>query len=100
MSENDTGRKRGYHWKGFQGFKVELKELPPLVPIEEEKGFMIGGYLKIDAAELLGATAIVAYGVNSWDGVLNAQIKKATTKAKALELRVATYEGEESFSKS
>jgi len=44
------------------------------------------GYLNIDAAESLGATAAVVSGVNSWEDVLNAQIKTATTKAKALGL--------------
>ncbi len=72
--------------KAFQGLKVELKGLPPLVLIEGDKGFVMCGYLNIDAAESLGATAAVASGVNSWEDVLNAQIKTATTKAKALGL--------------
>ena len=72
--------------KAFQGIKVELKELPPLVLIEGDKGFVMCGYLNIDAAESLGATAAVVSGVNSWEDVLNAQIKTATTKAKALGL--------------
>lgn len=72
--------------KSFQGLKVELKGLPPLVLIEGDKGFVMCGYLNIDAAESLGATAAVVSGVSSWDDVLNAQIKVATTKAKALGL--------------
>jgi len=72
--------------EAFQGLKVELKGLPPLVLIEGDKGFVMCGYLNIDAAESLGATAAVVSGVNSWDDVLNAQIKTATTKAKALGL--------------
>lgn len=72
--------------KAFQGVKVELKGLPPLVLIEGDKGFVMCGYLNIDAAESLGATAAVVSGVNSWEDVLNAQIKTATTKAKALGL--------------
>jgi uncharacterized protein YunC (DUF1805 family) len=70
----------------FQGLKVELKGLPPLVLIEGDKGFVMCGYLNIDAAECLGATAAVVSGVSSWEDVLNAQIKTATTKAKALGL--------------
>jgi uncharacterized protein YunC (DUF1805 family) len=70
----------------FQGLKVELKGLPPLVLIEGEKGFVMCGYLNIDAAESLGATAAVVSGVSSWEDILNAQIKTATTKAKALGL--------------
>jgi uncharacterized protein YunC (DUF1805 family) len=70
----------------FQGLKVELKGLPPLVLIEGNKGFVMCGYLNIDAAESLGATAAVVSGVSSWEDVLNAHIKTATTKAKALGL--------------
>ena len=70
----------------FQGVKVELKGLPPLVLIEGDKGFIMCGYLNIDAAESLGATAAVVSGVSSWEDILKAQIKTATTKAKALGL--------------
>jgi uncharacterized protein YunC (DUF1805 family) len=70
----------------FQGIKVTLKGLPPLVLIEGDKGFIMCGYLNIDAAESLGATAAVVSGVSNWEDVLNAQIKTATTKAKALGL--------------
>ncbi|MBC8223246.1 DUF1805 domain-containing protein [Candidatus Bathyarchaeota archaeon] len=72
--------------KSFQGLKVELKGLPPLVLIEGDKGFVMCGYLNIDAAESLGATAAVVSGVSSWEDVLNAQIKTATSKAKAMGL--------------
>jgi uncharacterized protein YunC (DUF1805 family) len=70
----------------FQGLKVELKDLPPLLLIEGEKGFVMCGYLNIDAAESLGATAAVVSGVKSFEDVLNAEIKVSTTKAKALGL--------------
>ena len=70
----------------FQGLKVELKGLPPLVLIEGEKGFVMCGYLNIDVAESLGATAAVVSDVSSWEDILKAQIKTATTKAKALGL--------------
>jgi uncharacterized protein YunC (DUF1805 family) len=70
----------------FQGLKVELKDLPPLLLIEGEEGFVMCGYLNIDAAESLGATAAVVSGVKSFEDVLNAEIKISTTKAKALGL--------------
>ena len=78
----------------FQGIKVELKGLPPLVIIEGDKGFVMCGYLDIDAAESLGAAAAVVSGVNSWEDVLNAQIKTATTKAKALGLEPGRVVGD------
>lgn len=70
----------------FQGLKVELKNLPPLLLINGEKGFVMCGYLNIDAAESLGATAAVVSGVKSFEDVLNAEIKTSTTKAKDLGL--------------
>jgi uncharacterized protein YunC (DUF1805 family) len=73
--------------KTFQGLKVELKDLPPLILIEGEKGFVMCGYLNIDAAESLGATAAVVFGVQSFEDVLNAEIKTSTKKANALGLK-------------
>lgn len=73
--------------KVFQGLKIELKNLPPLILIEGEKGFVMCGYLNIDAAESLEATAAVVSGVKSFEDVLNAEIKTSTTKANALGLK-------------
>lgn len=72
--------------KSFLGLKVELEGLPPLVLIKGEKGFVMCGYLNIEAAERLGATAAVVSGVNSFDDVLNAEIRLSTTKAKEIGL--------------
>ena len=74
------------HGKAFQGVKVDLKGLPPIVLIEGNKGFVMCGYLNIDSAESLGAAAAVISGVSSWEDILNAKIKTSTTKAKALGL--------------
>ncbi len=73
--------------KPFQVLKVGLKNLPPLLLIEGRKGFVMCGYLNIDAAESLGATAAVVSGVKSFEDVLDAEIKTSTTKAKALGLK-------------
>ncbi len=72
--------------KPFLGLKVELEGLPPLLLVKGGKGFVMCGYLNIEVAERLEATAAVVSGVNSFDDVLNAEIKLATTKAKALGL--------------
>lgn len=72
--------------EAFQGLQVELKNLPPLILIEGEKGFVMCGYLNVDAAESLGAAAAVVSGVKSFEDVLNAEIKSSTTKAKGLGL--------------
>jgi uncharacterized protein YunC (DUF1805 family) len=72
--------------KSFLGLKVELEGLPPLLLVKGGKGFVMCGYLNIEAAERLGATAAVVSGVKSFEDVMNAKIKTATTKAKALGL--------------
>jgi uncharacterized protein YunC (DUF1805 family) len=73
--------------KKFHGLKAEFNDLPPLLLIKGEKGFVMCGYLNIEAAERLGATAAVVSGVNSFEDVLNAEIKTATTKAKGMGLK-------------
>lgn len=70
----------------FLGLKVAFEGLPPLLLIKGEKGFVMCGYLNIDVAERLGAAAAIVSGVNSFEDVLNAEIKAATSKAEALGL--------------
>jgi uncharacterized protein YunC (DUF1805 family) len=70
--------------KTFQGMKSTLPELPPLLLIKGEKGFIMCGYLNIEVAEKLGAAAATVSGVNSFTDVLNAEIKESTCKAKKL----------------
>ena len=72
--------------KTFHGMKSTLPDVPPLVLIKGSKGFIMCGYLNIEAAERLGAVAAMVSGVKSFDDVLNAQIKSATTKGKHLGL--------------
>lgn len=72
--------------KSFLGIKVTFRDIPPLLLIKGEKGFVMCGYLNYDAAENLGATAAIVSGVNSFNDVLNASIKNSTTKAKELGL--------------
>jgi len=71
----------------FLGLKATLEGLPPLILIKGGKGFVMCGYLNIEVAERLGAVAAVVSGVKSFDDVLNAEIKTATSKAKALGLK-------------
>jgi uncharacterized protein YunC (DUF1805 family) len=72
--------------KSFLALRTELPELPPLILIVGGKGFVMCGYLDIKVAESLGAAAASVSGVNSFQDVLNAEIKAATSKAKALGL--------------
>jgi uncharacterized protein YunC (DUF1805 family) len=70
--------------KSCQGLHVDLPESPPLLLIIAEKGFVMCGFLNIEAAEKLGVAAAVVSGVKTFDDVLNAQVKAATSKAKSL----------------
>jgi len=63
---------------------VQLPGSPPLLLIVAERGFIMCGFLNIDAAERLGVVAAVVSGVDSFEDMLNAQVKAATSKAEAL----------------
>ena len=57
------------------GVKVELPSSPPLLLVVAEKGFVMCGFLNIDAAERLSVAAAVVSGVKSFEDVLNANVK-------------------------
>ena len=68
----------------FLGLRAELPNSPPLLLIVGNKGFVMCGYLNMDAAERLGTVAAMVSGVKTIDDVLNAQVKATTSKAKEL----------------
>ena len=70
--------------KRFLGVRVELPDSPPLVLIVADKGFVMCGFLNIEAAERLGVAAAMVSGVKTFDDILFAEIKAATSKAKSL----------------
>jgi uncharacterized protein YunC (DUF1805 family)/5S rRNA maturation endonuclease (ribonuclease M5) len=70
----------------FLGLKVDLGDIPPLLLLKGDKGFVMCGYLNIESAEKAGAIATVVSGVNSFEDILNAKIKASTGKARALGL--------------
>jgi len=71
------------------GLRVELPEsTAPLLMIIARLGFVCCGFLNIEAAEKLNVAAAMVSGVKSFDDVLNAEVKAATSKAKALGVRV------------
>jgi uncharacterized protein YunC (DUF1805 family) len=65
-----------------------LPESPPLLLIVAEKGFVMCGFLNVEAAERLGVVATMVSGVKTFEDVLNAQVKAATSKAKSLGIEV------------
>jgi uncharacterized protein YunC (DUF1805 family) len=70
--------------KSFQGMKSTLPDGPPLLLIKGDKGFVMCGFLNMDAAERTGVAAAMVSGVTSFDDVFNATIKTVTSKAKEL----------------
>ena len=66
---------------------VDLPESPPLVTIIGDKGFVMCGFLNVDAAEKLGVTAAVVSGVRTFDDVLRAKVKAVTSKAEMRGIR-------------
>ncbi len=70
--------------KSFQGVKSTIPGGPPLLLIKGEKGFVMCGYLNGEVAEKVGLAAAIVSGVSSFEDVLNAEVKFATSKAKEL----------------
>lgn len=68
--------------KGCLGLRVDLPDSPPLLLVIAEKGFVMCGFLNVEAAERLGVAAAMVSGVKTFDDVFNAQVKAVTTKAK------------------
>ena len=70
------------------GLRVDLPDSPPLLLIIGRTGFVMCGFLNIDTAERLNVTAAMVSGVKTFDDVLEAEIKAATSKAQTKGIRV------------
>jgi uncharacterized protein YunC (DUF1805 family) len=70
------------------GLRVELPDSPPLLLVVVERGFVMCGFLNVDAAEKMGVAAAVVSGVKSFEDMLNAQVKAVTAKANNLGVNV------------
>jgi uncharacterized protein YunC (DUF1805 family) len=82
--------------KTATGLRVELPDSPPLVAIIGNTGFIMCGFLNIDAAEKLGVTAAMVSGVKTFEDVLKAEVKAATSKAKMSGITIG-MKGEEAL---
>lgn len=74
--------------KSCLGLRTDLPDSPPLLLIIAEKGFVMCGFLNVEAAEKLGVAAAVISGVKTFEDVLNGQVKAVTSKAKNLGVEV------------
>ena len=63
------------------GIRVNLPESPPLLLMIGERGFVMCGFLNIDAADKLKVAAVMVSGVKSFDDVLRAEVRAVTSKA-------------------
>jgi uncharacterized protein YunC (DUF1805 family) len=75
--------------KTATGLKVDLPESPaPLIMIIGSKGLVCCGFVNMDAAERRSVAAAMVSGVKTFNDVLNAEVKAATTKAQTLGVKV------------
>jgi uncharacterized protein YunC (DUF1805 family) len=75
--------KFGKDW--VEGFLIELGNAP-LILIKAKKGYVMCGYLNINAANKMGDIAGRVSGVKSFDDVLNAKIIEVSENAKKIGL--------------
>jgi uncharacterized protein YunC (DUF1805 family) len=68
------------------GVKIDMK-VAPLLLIKTGKGFVMCGYLNIEAAEKMGDVAARVSGVKTFEDVLNAKVNMLTSKAKELGIK-------------
>jgi uncharacterized protein YunC (DUF1805 family) len=70
------------------GVKVEMKSAPLLL-IKTPKGYVMCGYLNMEAAEKLGDIAARVSGVKTFEDALNAQVNALTSQAGQLGIKKA-----------
>lgn len=74
--------------KTATGLKVDLPDSPPLVMIIGQTGFIMCGFLNMEAAEKLNVVAATVSGVRNFDDVLEAEVKAVTSKAERKGIKV------------
>jgi uncharacterized protein YunC (DUF1805 family) len=72
--------------KSYTYVKIEMSEAP-LVLLRGEKGFVMCGYLNLEAAEKLNDIAVRVTGVKDLESLLNAKVAGITTGAKGLGIK-------------
>ncbi len=64
----------------YTGVKIDTKPAP-IVVISGKKGFLMCGYLNMEAVDKTGALAVSISGVNTFDDLLNKDVMKISVKA-------------------
>ena len=70
------------------GLRADLPDSPPLLLIVGQTGFVMCGFLNMDTAEKLNATAAMVSGVKTLDDILEAEVRAVTSKAQIKGIRV------------
>ena len=70
------------------GLRVDLPNSPPLLMIIGQTGFVMCGFLNMEAAEKLNVAAATVSGVRNFDDVLEAEVKAVTSKAERKGIKV------------
>ncbi len=70
--------------KKFLYINEKLGKKAPLVILKGDNGYIMCGYLNIDAANSLGDVAVRVSGVSDIDDVLNSKVNSCTDNAKKL----------------
>ena len=70
-----------------EGFRINLDNAP-LILVKAKKGYVMCGYLNMNAANKLGDIAGRVTGVKSFEDVLNAEILEVSDNAKKVGLKV------------
>ncbi|WMT51991.1 MAG: DUF1805 domain-containing protein [Ferroplasma sp.] len=73
--------------KKYQYINEKLGRKAPMIVIKGEVGYIMCGYLNIDAANSLGDTAVRVTGVNDINDVLNSQVNSCTDNAARLGIK-------------
>ncbi len=70
------------------GLRVDLPGSPSLLLIVGRTGFVMYGFLNMDAAEKVNVAAAMVSGVKTFDDALEAEIRAVTSKAQMKGIRV------------
>lgn len=69
--------------KKAQGIVIELPEAPMVLAVGA-KGYLVCGYMNLEAGEKFGACCAVVRGVRSVSDILGGKVAAVSTKARAL----------------
>ncbi|KJE48694.1 MULTISPECIES: YunC family protein [Acidiplasma] len=73
--------------KKYEYINVKLGTKAPMVVLKGETGYIMCGYLNIDAANAMGDIAVRVTGVNDINDVLNSKVNSCSQRALELGIK-------------